>query len=196
MARAVAFLLGALLAAGASAADLRPWRGGATPPLVLEDLQGRSHDLAAYRGKVVLVNFWATWCEPCRAEMPSMARLRSSLAGQPFEVLGVNMAEPLSRIEKFVAAVPVAFTLLRDRDGATAKAWRAKLLPASFLVDREGRIRYYVYGEVDWASEAVRAKVAGLLRSSASPTTAASERRSAAGANNPRLSLRAEASWR
>jgi peroxiredoxin len=115
--------------------------------------------------------------------MPSMERLRGSLAGQPFEVLGVNMAEPLSRIEKFTSRVPVSFTLLRDRDGATAKAWRARVLPASFLVDRDGRIRYYVYGEVDWSSDAVRAKVAELLRSSTSSSTSASARRSAAGAN-------------
>jgi thiol-disulfide isomerase/thioredoxin len=167
----------------ANGAELRPWSGGGTPPLALEDLQGGKHDLADYKGKVVLVNFWATWCEPCRAEMPSMARLRSSLVGQPFEVLGVNMAEPLSRIEKFVAAVPLGFPLLRDRDGATARAWRAKVLPASFLVDGHGRIRYYVYGEVDWSSAAVRGKVGELLRSSASSTTTASARRSAAGAN-------------
>jgi thiol-disulfide isomerase/thioredoxin len=193
--RALLALAAILACSAAGAAELRPWTG-ATPPLALEDLQGGVHDLAQYKGKVVLVNFWATWCEPCRAEMPSMERLRASLAGQPFEVLGVNMAEPLSRIEKFTATVPVAFTLLRDRDGATARAWGAKVLPASYLVDREGRIRYFVYGEVDWSSAAVRAKVAELLRSSASSTTAASERRSAAGANNPRLSLSAEPSWR
>jgi thiol-disulfide isomerase/thioredoxin len=181
--RALLAVAALLISSLASGAELRPWTGGATPPLALEDLQGRTHELAGYKGKVVLVNFWATWCEPCRAEMPSMERLRASLAGQPFEVLGVNMAEPLSRIEKFTALVPVAFTLLRDRDGATARAWRAKVLPASFLLDRDGRIRYYVYGEVDWSSEAVRAKVGELLRSSASSSTTASARRSAAGAN-------------
>ena len=164
MQRLSALLLGIVLAWGAAAAELGPWRGGATPPLALEDLQGGRHDLADYRGKVVLVNFWATWCEPCREEMPSMERLKSSLAGQPFEVLGVNYAEPLSRIEKFTAAVPLAFPLLRDRDGATAKAWRAKILPASFLVGRDGRIRYFVYGGLDWSSEAVRARVGELLR--------------------------------
>lgn len=183
MLRLCTLVLGLVLASGALAADLRPWSGGATPPLSLEDLDGRMHSLADYRGKVVLVNFWATWCEPCRAEMPSLARLKSSLAGQPFEVLGVNMAEPLSRIEKFLAAVPVAFVLLRDRDGAVGKAWRAKYLPASFLVGADGRIRYFVYGEVDWSSDAVRARVLELLRSSASSSTTASARRSAAGAN-------------
>jgi thiol-disulfide isomerase/thioredoxin len=183
MPRLLAFLLGICLGTAALAAELRPWTDGATPPLALEDLQGRMHDLGRYRGKVVLVNFWATWCEPCRAEMPSMERLRASLAGRPFAVLGVNMAEPLSRIEKFTATVPVGFTLLRDRDGTTARAWRARVLPASFLVGPDGRIRYYVYGELDWSSNAVRAKVDELLGSSASSSTTASARRSAAGAN-------------
>ena len=181
--RALLAIAALVLFSAANGAELRPWTGGATPPLALEDLEGRTHSLADYRGKVVLVNFWATWCEPCRAEMPSMERLRSRLSAQPFAVLGVNMAEPLSRIEKFLAVVPVAFVLLRDRDGAVAKAWRAKLLPASFLVDRDGRVRYLVYGELDWSSEAVRAKVLELLRSSASSSTTASARRSAAGAN-------------
>jgi thiol-disulfide isomerase/thioredoxin len=160
-------LAAVLLAAAAFAAwpaELKRWEGGATPPLALEDLAGRTHSLADYRGKVVLVNFWATWCEPCRAEMPSIDRLRSALKGKPFEVLAVNLAEPLSRIEKFVAAMPLGFPLLRDRDGTVGRAWKAKLLPASFLIGRDGRIRYVVYGELDWSSDAVRARVAELLQ--------------------------------
>jgi len=160
-------LAAALLAAvtfAACAAELKRWDGGATPLLALEDLEGRTHRLADYRGKVVLVNFWATWCEPCREEMPSIDRLRASLKGRPFEVLAVNMAEPLSRIEKFAAAMPLGFPLLRDRDGTVGKAWKAKLLPASYLIDRDGRIRYVAFGELDWASDAVRSRVTELLR--------------------------------
>ena len=158
-----AFALGAASFA-ALCAELKPWTGGAAPPFELQDLSGRSHSLADYRGKVVLVNFWATWCEPCRAEMPSMDRLRSSLQGKPFEVLAVNLAEPLSRIEKFAAEMPLRFPLLRDRDSAVAKAWRARVLPASYLVDRDGRIRYVAYGELDWASDPVRSKVIELIQ--------------------------------
>ena len=157
-------LLLAAVASVTSAAELKRWEGGATPPLALEDMHGKSHDLAEYRGKVVLVNFWATWCVPCREEMPSIDRLRSSMKGQPFEVLAVNMAEPLSRIEKFVSQMPLGFPLLRDRDGAVGKAWKAKLLPASFLIGRDGRIRYVAYGELDWSSDAVRTRVAELLK--------------------------------
>src|SRR3954465_5348744 len=120
----------ALLVVGtAQAQSLKPWTGGATPALELAHPDGKLHRLADYRGKVVLLNFWATWCAPCRAEMPSMDGLRSSLQGQPFEVLAVNMAEPLSRIQSFLGTMPLGFTLLRDRDGTVAKAWKARLLP-------------------------------------------------------------------
>ena len=148
----------------AAAADLKPWNGGATPPLALEDLAGRTHSLADYRGSVVLVNFWATWCEPCRAEMPSMDRLRRSLQGRRFEVLAVNLAEPLSRIQKYLDTLPLGFPVLRDRDSAIAKAWKARLLPASYLIGRDGRIRYVAYGEIDWTSGPVREKVMQLLQ--------------------------------
>ena len=164
MLRAVAAAALAAAALGVGAAELKPWTGGAAAPLALQDLAGREHELAAYRGKVVLVNFWATWCEPCRAEMPSMDKLRGALAGKPFEVLAVNVAEPLSRIEKFVDALPLGFPLLRDRDGAVAKAWQARILPASFLVGRDGKIRYFAYGELDWSSDPVRNKVMELIR--------------------------------
>ena len=158
------FLFLALCAGSAAAAELKRWEGGALPAFELDDLQGRTHRLADYRGKVVLVNFWATWCEPCRAEMPSLDRLRNSLKGKPFEVLAINLAEPLSRIEKFTAAVPVDFPLLRDRDGTVGKSWRARLLPASFLIGRDGRIRYVAYGELDWTSAPARARVNELLQ--------------------------------
>jgi thiol-disulfide isomerase/thioredoxin len=163
----VARLLLALALAAASAAggaELKPWDGGATPALALEDLAGKRHDLADYKGSVVLVNFWATWCEPCRAEMPSLDRLRKSLQGKRFEVLAVNLAEPLSRIEKFAEGVPVSFPLLRDRDSSTSKAWKAKLLPATYVIGRDGRIRYVAYGELAWDSAPVRARIVELLQ--------------------------------
>ena len=91
----------------AAAQQLRPWSGGATPRLALQDLEGQAHRLEDYRGKVVLVNFWATWCDPCRAEMPAMNQLRASLAGRPFAVLAVNLAESESRIRRFMEQVPL-----------------------------------------------------------------------------------------
>src|SRR5262245_4339970 len=101
------FLVASLTSlAGAQAQTLKPWTGGATPALALRDLEGRQHRLSDYRGKVVLVNFWATWCEPCREEMPSMQRLRASLAGRPFEVLAINLAESESKVRRFLEQTP------------------------------------------------------------------------------------------
>jgi thiol-disulfide isomerase/thioredoxin len=161
-------LLGLLLAVSAAfagAQELRPWSGGLTPPLAIRDLDGGQHRLQDYRGKVVLVNFWATWCEPCREEMPSINRLRTSLAGQPFAVLAVNLAEPESRIRRFMEKVPMDFTVLLDRDTSVAKTWRARILPASYLVAPDGRIRYSALGEIDWSKENVRKLIVEMLPS-------------------------------
>jgi thiol-disulfide isomerase/thioredoxin len=162
-------LLLAALALPAAAQELKPWSGGPTPPLELADLDGVRHRLADYRGKVVLVNFWATWCEPCRDEMPSIERLRASLEGRPFAVLAVNLAEPASRIRKFLEtleqqSVPVRFAILMDRDTKTAKAWQAKLLPATYIIAPDGAIRYRHLGELDWSKPEVRELIMGLIR--------------------------------
>lgn len=159
-------LLAAVALAGATAAagaELQAWSGGPPPPLALKDLAGRTHRLADYRGRVVLVNFWATWCEPCRAEMPSIERLRKALADRPFTVLAVNLGEPVSRIKKFLARTPLDFPVLLDRDTAVAKAWRARILPSTYLVGRDGRIYGVHYGEFDWSSAAARRAVEELL---------------------------------
>ena len=152
------------LALPAAAEELKPWTGGATPPLELTDLRGKKHSLADYRGKVVLVNFWATWCEPCREEMPSMERLRISLAERPFAVLAVNLAEPESRITKFLDTVPVGFPILLDRDTKTTRAWQAKVLPATYIVGPDGAIRYRHVGELDWSKPQVRKLILGLMK--------------------------------
>ena len=159
----VALLLAIALAAPAAAQPLKPW-SGAAPALKLADLEGRRHDLAAYRGKVVLINFWATWCEPCRDEMPSIERLRASLEGRPFAVLAVNLAEPEPRIRKFLDTVALRFTVLLDRDGQAARAWQAKLLPATYIVGPDGAIRYRHLGELDWSRADVREAIVKLMK--------------------------------
>lgn len=152
-----------LLWCAAASAQLPPWSGGPTPALRLQDLEGKEHALGAYRGKVVLVNFWATWCEPCKDEMPSIERLRRSLEGRPFAVLAVNLAEPDSRVQRFLREVPLGFPVLMDRDTAAAKAWKARVLPATYIIGPDGRIRYSYLGELDWSREPVRKQIAELL---------------------------------
>jgi peroxiredoxin len=148
----------------ASAQELKPWTGGATPALELADMKGARHRLADYRGKVVLVNFWATWCVPCRDEMPSIERLRASLDGRRFAVLAVNLAEPESRVQKFLDAVPLGFPVLLDRDAKIARAWQAKVLPATYIVGPDGALRYRHLGELDWSKPEIRAQIARLMK--------------------------------
>ena len=161
MRRAAAALL--LTWCAAAFAQLPDWGGGPTPALRLPDLEGRLHALEDYRGKVVLINFWATWCEPCREEMPSIERLRASLAGRPFAVLAVNLAEPESRVRGYLNRVALDFPVLLDQDRTASRAWKARYLPATFIVDPDGRVRYSYFGELDWSRDSVRNAIAALL---------------------------------
>ena len=154
-----------LLAGAAAAADLKVWAGGPPPALALKDLDGGSHRLSDYRGRVVLVNFWATWCGPCRDEMPSIQELKDKLAGKPFVVLAVNLDEPESRIRKFLSQMKLDFTILLDPERKAARAWRARILPASYVIGPDGRIRYTLVGEINWGHEHVVSRIAELLPS-------------------------------
>ena len=100
----------------------------------------------------MLVNFWATWCEPCRAEMPSIHRLGEKLRGQPFEVVTVNFGEGSEKIRTFMAGIDPAMAVVLDPDKETAQAWGAGGLPMTFLIDAAGRVRYSAFGESDWAA--------------------------------------------
>ena len=145
---------------------LQPYKGNPLPPpLQLFDLDGRTQDLAQLRGRVVLVNFWASWCPPCVREMPSMQRLKEKLAGRPFTILAVNMAEPDQAVRAFLSKMKVDFPVPLDRDGAVLKRWKVFVFPTSFVLDTQGNIRLGVFGEVEWDSPEVMEKVVGLLAS-------------------------------
>jgi thiol-disulfide isomerase/thioredoxin len=153
------------LATAVEADPLRliPWRDADTPALALKDPAGRPHALADYRGQVLLVNFWATWCEPCRDEMPSFQRLKERLAGHPLTVLAVNYGESSPKVGEFVRRLGLDLPVLLDPGQQAARAWRVRLLPTSYLVDADGRVRYSVVGELDWASDAAVNAVRRLL---------------------------------
>jgi thiol-disulfide isomerase/thioredoxin len=153
--RITGMLLGAALAFGipaatsARAADLPPLSHSLTkqaprpaPALKLKDIDGVTHDLAELRGKVVLINFWATWCPPCRREMPSMERLSQALKGEAFAVLAVDVGEDADTIHAFTSQLDTAlhFPILLDSTSRAMQAWKVAGLPTTFLVDKQGRI--------------------------------------------------------
>ena len=152
-----------LLSGAAIAADLKPWMGGPPPALALKDLEGGTHRLSDYRGKVILVNFWATWCGPCRDEMPSIQELKNKLAGKPFVVLAVNLDEPESRIQKFLSQMKLDFKILLDPERKVARAWNARILPASYVIGPDGKIRYSLIGEINWGHDLVVSRISELL---------------------------------
>ena len=165
----VAFIIGGWFgartgsAADTDASRFVAWSRPETPGLSLKDSSGRTHALDDYRGKVVLLNFWATWCEPCKDEMPSIVKLKQSLAGRPFEVLAVNFGESSSRVREFLARERLDLVALLDPNKDATRAWRVRVLPASFLVGPDGKVRYSVVGELDWSTETAVRTVQGLL---------------------------------
>jgi peroxiredoxin len=131
----------------------------------LSDLNNKRHRLHDYRGKVVLVNFWATWCPPCRREIPAMQRLWEKLKSEDFVLLAVDMAEDEETVFGFTFAtgVEITFPVLLDHDGAVIESWPVIGMPTSFLIDRKGRIVYRAVGGREWDDPALVAKIRALL---------------------------------
>lgn len=154
----------ALLVSGAAHADagLEPWTGGPTPELRARTLAGDDLRLAAFAGRTVVVNFWATWCAPCVAEMPSLQRLRDRLADRNVEVIAVNYEENAARIRPFVERLGVSFPVVRDHDGTLRAAWKVGVFPTSFVVGPDGRIALVARGEIDWDAPQVESRIRGL----------------------------------
>ena len=153
--RGVARLLAAAAFAAAAVvvhadAEIKPWKGKATPALAGADLEGRAVDLKEMRGRVVLVNFWATWCDPCKAEMPSLQRLHANSPGKPLDVLTVNYGEFPQKISQFLERERIVLPVLLDTQKEAARDWGVGGLPMTFIVDAKGRVRFWVYGERDW----------------------------------------------
>lgn len=132
------------------------------PDFVLTDLDGAQHRLGDYRGQVVIVNFWATWCPPCREEMPSMQRAWEQLKKEGILMLGINVGEDEDTIFQFTANYPVEFPLLMDSDSEIVNQWPVHGLPTTFVLDTEGRIVYRAIGGREWDDSQLLALVREL----------------------------------
>ncbi len=160
--------LGALLALPSPAADPParrvPWpRGAATPALDLPDLDGRPWTLAGQRGRVVVLNFWATWCPPCREEMPSLELMAQRHEADGLRVMAVNFKEGAATIRRFMEQEAMSLPVLRDADGAAARAFGARVFPSTVFIGRDGRAAFSVIGAADWTGEPARGWVRALL---------------------------------
>ncbi len=167
MKRLLAVALASLgLAAGSHAAGFETRAATPAPGLIANDLSGVPKTLADYRGQVVLLNFWASWCPPCLREMPSMERLREKMAGRPLTIVALDSAETADEVGDFVSRMNLGFPILLDPDGSNTKRWKVFALPTSFLLDAEGRVRYVLTGPTEWdegeALEAVESLLAEL----------------------------------
>ena len=148
----------------AAAGQLKEYWGDLTSPEIeLPDLKGRQHSLTDYRGNIVLVQFWATYCRPCRTEMPTMNRLIKRMRDKPFKIVTVNMAESPEQVYKFLQEVPVDFPVLMDSDGSVLSRWKVFAAPANFILDKQGKIIFTLYGEIEWDSDQIVGRLNALI---------------------------------
>jgi thiol-disulfide isomerase/thioredoxin len=132
---------------------------GSKPSFSLDDLAGARHDLSGTTAGLVLVHFFATWCEPCREELPALQRLSNRGKNGLLAVFAISVGEPDVRVRRFFEPMPLTFPVLLDRDKQVAKIWQVETLPTTYVLDGELKPRLLIEGEFEWD----RLKVAELL---------------------------------
>jgi thiol-disulfide isomerase/thioredoxin len=116
--------------------------GSRAPAIQLKDLSGKDFRWGALSGKVVLVDFWASWCGPCKQELPVLEELYKKYRARGFEVIGINQDEDPANASKFLRRSPLSFAVLHDRGRSVAAAYAPQKMPSSYLIDRQGLVRY------------------------------------------------------
>ena len=145
-----------------------PWEtdsltGKKAPDFSLKDINDKTISAASLKGNVVLIGFWATWCPPCRSEMPAMNKLYREFRNKGFEVIAISKDRSVTYVKDYLSKTPVDFPILMDPENKASKAFRVFSLPTSFLVDRNGVILELFLGEEDWDSTKFRNKIKALL---------------------------------
>ncbi|MFB3819718.1 MAG: TlpA disulfide reductase family protein [Candidatus Methylomirabilales bacterium] len=142
---------------------LEPQERVEPPDVVGPALDGKTIGLSDFHGRVVFLNFWATWCVPCRVEMPAMERLYQEFKGQGFVILAVNVQEGEAAVRAFVEELKLTFAIVLDPEGRAARAYQVRGLPATYLIGRKQTIAGRAMGMREWDSPDGRAYVRALL---------------------------------
>jgi peroxiredoxin len=140
-----------------------PALGEAVPNFTLRQEDGKVVALGDFRGKIVLVNFWATWCPPCIEEMPSLNRLAERYADKGLQIVGLSVDEDADAYQEFLARNQISFLTVRDASRGTSDRYGTFKLPESYVVSREGRLLRKVIGAADWTSQEMLTYFDGLL---------------------------------
>lgn len=142
-------------AAASPTATFAPWTGGEAPAFILDLLDGGRTRLASYRGDIVLVHFFATWCDSCRAELSALDRLATRRARQGLTVLAISVGEVEPAVRRFFGAHSSVFQVLLDRDRAVAKGWDIYALPTTVMLDETLAPQHVAVGDVDWDDRSI-----------------------------------------
>jgi thiol-disulfide isomerase/thioredoxin len=154
--------------------DKTPWPAKLdTPKIEAVDLQGKSWTPAELSGKVVVLNFWATWCAPCKDELPTLQTLHDISDSQTV-VLTINVREPAARASRYMQSTGMTFPVISDAKGDLAKRWGVTVYPTTILIAPNGQARWRVVGDVDWSGPQANAWLADV-RQNASPDNTASK---------------------
>lgn len=139
----------------------------------LPDLNGKPVKLSDYKGKVIFLNFWATWCKPCEEEMPSMQALYKAFEGQQFEIVAVSVDKDGPEVVKnYVKKYGLTFTVLHDQKGKNKEIYKTTGVPETFIIDQNGIIAEKVWGPRDWSEESSIAVIVDLIRNGPKPKDA------------------------
>lgn len=142
----------------------------AAPDFTLANPDGKKLSLKDYRGKLVFVNFWATWCEFCREEMPAMERLYQEFKGKGFEILAVNVKDKRSDALAFVKKLKLTYPIMMDPEGEIGLLYGAFGMPTTYLIDEKGMVLARLWGPADWYSPGARNLIKSLLERRQRPT--------------------------
>lgn len=139
-------------------------KGSSAPEFTLQDLDGKQHRLSDYRGKVVLLNFWATWCPPCREEIPSMMKLNKLMAGKPFVMLCASIDEEGKKaVQAYFAKTNTSLLTLLDTDRSVATLYGATGVPETFVIDKNGIVQEKAVGALNWTDPQIVTYLNNLL---------------------------------